>query len=152
MKFSAECKLFKLVKLEASAAARAGVVKDGDSLPKDGELKEGDVAEGGWRWQEKGAGILHVNKHAKTGDGRMVMRMKGVLKLLLNTPVLPSTKYEKVGQKSVRFVGVDVDASSGTIGGKDSSLSAYRLNLLSGDQQGKFVSLLRDEFEISTSS
>ena len=98
-----------------------------------------------WTWQERGCGIVpslsrchcgepcialplpevHINRHKKTRAARLVMRMRGVLKLLLNTPVFPTTRrcvssgpwqprcmrdrYEMVGQKSVRFVGVDAD-------------------------------------------
>ena len=74
---------------------------------------------------------VHINRHKTTGAGRLVMRMRGVLKLLLNTPIFPTTRrawlfslswaicsvsivrYEKVGQKSVRFVGVDTEESQG---------------------------------------
>eukprot|EP00930_Biecheleria_cincta_P038843 TRINITY_DN26703_c0_g1_i1.p1 TRINITY_DN26703_c0_g1~~TRINITY_DN26703_c0_g1_i1.p1 ORF type:complete len:369 (-),score=96.57 TRINITY_DN26703_c0_g1_i1:1-1107(-) len=97
----------------------------------------------GWRWQERGCGIVHINKHRKTGAGRLVMRMRGVLKLLLNTPIFPTTKYEKVGQKSVKFVGVDTDAKPDKA--KDEVvLTAFRLNLQSSDQQEKFLAVLGD--------
>merc|ERR1712039_1091875 len=103
----------------------------------------------------RGCGIVHINRHRKTGAGRLVMRMRGVLKLLLNTPVFPTTKYEKVGQKSVRFVGVDTDESrnSGiTADAKDEQVSmcAFRLNLQSNDQQGKFLAVLRDSLGVTS--
>lgn len=104
--------------------------------------------ENGWRWQEKGHGMLHINRHAKTNAGRLVMRMRGVLKLLLNTPVFPTAKYEKVGQKSVRFMGVDPDES--VLKDGQVSMCAYRLNLLTGDQQGKFLSVLEDRCGVSS--
>ena len=90
----------------------------------------------GWRWQERGCGIVgtlpgnpeipsclcmlaqwffiqylcgfscagpvlvfsqvHINRHKATGAGRLVMRMRGVLKLLLNTPIFPTTRQGKV--------------------------------------------------------
>lgn len=114
--FRADCKLWKLVKVHPA---------------------EGDSKSEGWRWQERGCGIVHINRHKATGAGRLVMRMRGVLKLLLNTPIFPTTRYEKVGQKSVRFVGVDNDES-----GKEVSFCAFRLNLHSSDQQGKFLTFL----------
>jgi len=106
--FRAECKLWKLVKHETE-----------------------------WRWQERGGGILHINRRQENGreTGRLVMRMRGVLKLLLNTPIF-STRYEKVGQKSVRFVGVDPDDTT--------ALCGFRLNLHSGDQQGKFLKVVHE--------
>ena len=115
--FRADCKLWKLVKV----------------------CPEGEPKSEGWRWQERGCGIVHINRHKTTGAGRLVMRMRGVLKLLLNTPIFPSTRYEKVGEKSVRFVGVDTEES-----GKEVSFCAFRLNLHSSDQQGKFLAVLGD--------
>eukprot|EP00440_Ansanella_granifera_P022819 gb/GFBE01024781.1/.p1 GENE.gb/GFBE01024781.1/~~gb/GFBE01024781.1/.p1 ORF type:complete len:310 (+),score=88.38 gb/GFBE01024781.1/:1-930(+) len=134
--FRAECKLWKLVKVavppqDASAAA------------------EGNE---GWRWQERGCGVVHLNRHKKTGAGRLVMRMRGVLKLLLNTPVFPTTKYEKVGQKSVRFVGVDAEMEEAKLDKGEVSLSAFRLNLFSGDQQGKFLKVLKEAVGAASSA
>mmetsp|Transcript_29604 Transcript_29604/g.55410 ORF Transcript_29604/g.55410 Transcript_29604/m.55410 type:complete len:278 (+) Transcript_29604:68-901(+) len=122
--FRADCKLWKLVKL----------------MPDTKERSEG------WRWQERGCGIVHINRHKKTRAGRLVMRMRGVLKLLLNTPIFPTTRYEMVGQKSVRFVGVDADKENSE---KEVPLCAFRLNLHSSDQQGKFMSVVRDLTDVA---
>ncbi|CAE7657869.1 YRB2 [Symbiodinium microadriaticum] len=119
--FRADCKLWKLVKLPAS------------------DSKEGSEA---WTWQERGCGIVQINRHKRTRACRLVMRMRGVLKLLLNTPVFPTTRYEMVGQKSVRFVGVDADTHEAK--SEKVPFSAFRLNLHSSDQQGKFLAILRD--------
>lgn len=35
---------------------------------------------------------VHINRHKTSGAGRLVMRMRGVLKLLLNTPIFPTTR------------------------------------------------------------
>ena len=35
---------------------------------------------------------MHINRHKKTRAVRLVMRMRGVLKLLLNTPVFPTAR------------------------------------------------------------
>lgn len=105
---------------------------------------------------------MRINRHKATGRGRIVMRMKGVLKVLLNTPIFPSCNYEKVGQKSVKFVGVDIDGGGGEAPkgetpnaarlapgsrlaptGDAPGLCAYRLNLLSSDQQGRFMRVLQ---------
>lgn len=79
------------------------------------------------------------------------MRMRGVLKLLLNTPVFPSSKYERVGQKSVRFVGVDAEDAA-AMKNSEVSLCAYRLNLQSGDQQGKFLNVLKDLLGVTSAA
>jgi len=113
--FRTDCKLWKLVKHASEAQ---------------------DTPAESWRWMERGSGIVHVNRHRQSGAGRIVMRMRGVGKLLLNTPVFPTTKYEKIGQKSVRFVGVD--------DGEEKALSAFRVSLQSSDQQEKFLEVLQD--------
>jgi len=127
--FRAEGKLWKLVRSAQPPGADAPAAA---AEPEGGQGKN-------WRWQERGCGVVHINRHGKTGAGRLVMRMRGVLKLLLNTPVFPTTKYEKVGQKSMRFVGVDAEEDAGEV-----ALCAYRLSLQSGDQQAKFLAVLSD--------
>lgn len=168
--YRTECKLWKLVRhapvaasdsssaagTEAAAGGSSSSAGNGNPDGSEGAAAEAVAAsaaasagqENGWRWQEKGHGILHINRHARTGTGRLVMRMRGVLKLLLNTPVFPTTKYEKVGQKSVRFVGVDSEESDTKDG--QASWCAYRLNLLSSDQQGKFLKVLHDSCGVTS--
>lgn len=136
--FRGDCKLWKLARMSANKSEEVQAIESSV-----GEEK-------GWRWQERGCGIVHINRNRKTGAGRMVMRMRGVLKLLLNSPVLPTAKYEKVGQKSVRFVGID--AADVDIGDAKNQvfLSAFRVNLGSSDQQAKFLSVLQDFAKAST--
>lgn len=121
--FKTDCKLWKLVKDATTSENPSPNASDATAR-----------AESTWRWQERGCGNVHVYKHKTTGEGRLVMRLRGVLKLLLNTPIIPTTKYEKVGQKSVRFVGIDDGVEP---------LCAYRLNLHSGDQQQKFITAVQ---------
>jgi len=145
--FRAECRLWKLVRNAATpetsttADVQDDLTSKNDVPAEINTAKSGDQS--GWHWQERGCGIVHINRHSKTGDGRLVMRMRGVLKLLLNTPVFPTTKYERVGQKSVRFVGVDAEVAAATPD-KQITLCAYRLNLQSADQQGKFLAVLQE--------
>jgi len=142
--FHAECKLSKLVRHGATDAPSEAPSEGGSSPSGGGNVVSGASAaagqENGWRWQEKGCGILHINWNAKTGSGRLVMRMRGVLKVLLNTPVFPTTKYERVGQKSVRFVGIDPEDHP-----KDGKISmcAFRLTLQNSDQLAKLLSVLQ---------
>jgi Ran-binding protein 3 len=148
--FHAECKLSKLVRhavLQMPATdTPSEAPSEGGSSPGAGGAGAVSGAsaaagqENGWRWQEKGCGILHINWNAKNGSGRLVMRMRGVLKVLLNTPVFPTTKYERVGQKSVRFVGIDVEDHS-----KDGQIPmcAFRLTLQNSDQLAKLLSVLQ---------
>lgn len=127
--FQAECKLYRLVKQGESQEAEAGAATQ--AVP---------AAEKGWRWQERGGGTLHINRSAKSSGIRFVMRTRGVLKLVLNTPVFPTTKYEKVGQKSVTFMGIDTEEPASD----KVAFCSYRLNLLSSDQQGKFLAKLHE--------
>eukprot|EP00746_Dinoflagellata_sp_MGD_P025104 gnl/MRDRNA2_/MRDRNA2_158984_c0_seq1.p1 gnl/MRDRNA2_/MRDRNA2_158984_c0~~gnl/MRDRNA2_/MRDRNA2_158984_c0_seq1.p1 ORF type:complete len:364 (-),score=88.91 gnl/MRDRNA2_/MRDRNA2_158984_c0_seq1:22-1113(-) len=158
--FSADCKLWKLVKARAPAGA---VVSEGSDVsgPEkkeadaegDGDSQERSKMEGShdssqasrsgpnaWQWQDRGCGVIHLNRHRESGRGRLVMRMRGVRKVLLNTPVFPTTKYEKVGQKSVKFMGVDVESAPSEC----EKFAAYRLNLLSADKQSSFMQALQD--------
>lgn len=139
MVFHGECKLWKLGRAGESTASPALASSENST---DGDTKKD------WQWQERGCGIVHINRHRKTGKGRLVMRMRGVLKLLLNTPIFPTAKYELVGQKSVRFLGVDVDdvcSSDGQV-----NMCAFRLNLQSNEQQTKFLKVMRDGLGVTT--
>lgn len=89
-----------------------------------------------WRWVERGCGKFSINRHNTTGAGRMVLRMKGILKILLNTPVFPTTKYERVGQKSVMFLAIDAEGTT------NASFCKHRLNLGSNDQQSRFLDIV----------
>lgn len=137
--FRTESKLWKLVRRGLSSEGGEGeAVASGSSPSAGGE-------DGGWRWQERGCGIVHINRNRTRGTARLVMRMRGILKLLLNTPVFPTTKYEKVGQKSVRFVGVDAEDAAATPKEEGKvSLCAFRLSMQNNDQQGKFLSIMRE--------
>jgi len=150
--FRGECKLVKLVQAASADAAKGAAGEkaapgDAAAKPADDVAKSQDKS---WRWQERGCGIVHINKHSKTGSGRLVLRMRGVGKLLLNTPVFPTGKYEKVGQKSVRFVGVDVDAEATT--DAKPVLCSYRLSLQAGDKQGEFLKVMREKLQVASAA
>ncbi|CAE8656366.1 unnamed protein product, partial [Polarella glacialis] len=135
--FRSECKLWKLVRHPGPATTAEAGSGNGAAAETSSPSKAEDK---GWKWIERGCGVVHVNRHRKTGAGRLVMRMRGILKVLLNTPVFPTTTYEKVGQKSVRFVGVhDQPSEKGEV-----VLSAFRVTLQSNDSQGKFLATLRE--------
>lgn len=137
--FKTECKLWKLVREGTDAISST----TGSSAT--GATGVGTAgAEASWRWQERGCGTLHINRNSKTNASRLVMRMRGVLKLLLNTPIFPTGKYEKMGENSVRFLGVDDDA------GADVRLCSYRLNLRSSYQQGEFLAVLNEVLGTTT--
>lgn len=151
--FQGECKLVKLVNEVAPAAA---TTKDGGggatpTTSAAGEPGAKGTEEGKtWRWQERGCGIVHINRHKRTGAGRLVMRLRGVGKLLLNTPVFPTGKYERVAQKSVRFLGVDVDAAVPASEAPKASLCSYRATLQNPEKQGEFLAVLRDRFKVTS--
>jgi len=132
--FKTECKLWKLVK-EGTEAISSTTNATGVGTAG---------AEASWRWQERGCGTLHINRSSKTNASRLVMRMRGVLKLILNTPIFPTGKYEKMGENSVRFLGVDDDA------GADVRLCTYRLNLRSSSQQAEFLAVLSEVLGTTT--
>ena len=99
-----DCKLFKLMKQE----------------------------EGPLKWTEKGIGFVRLIKQKESGQIRLVVRMKGVYRLMLNTGFVPKiARCEKVGNKSVKFTAIEDDV-----------ISDFRLNLFMEDQQTAFLASL----------
>ncbi|CUS23280.1 LAQU0S09e01244g1_1 [Lachancea quebecensis] len=70
-------------------------------------LKEG--------WKERGVGALHVNKDPHNGKARIVMRSRGILKVILNVLLVKGVVVHKgfpaslQGEKFIRIVTVDHD-------------------------------------------
>lgn len=70
-------------------------------------LKEG--------WKERGVGALHVNKNPHNGKARIVMRSRGILKVILNVLLVKGVVIHKgfpaslQGEKFIRIVTVDHD-------------------------------------------
>ena len=70
-------------------------------------LKEG--------WKERGVGALHVNKNPHTGKARIVMRSRGILKVIMNVSLVKGVAIHKgfpaslQGEKFIRIVTVDHD-------------------------------------------
>lgn len=100
--------------------------------------KEDNEGEGPMKWIEKCIGFVRLLKHAESGNIRLVVRMKGVYRLVLNVALIPKIcKAEKQGNKSVRFNGIE----------DDGSLGMYRLNLITEDQQELFFGFLGDDLK-----
>jgi hypothetical protein len=101
--FTNDCKLFKLEKQE----------------------------EGKYRWTEKGIGFVRlIGSKTDKSKLRLVVRMKGVFRLMLNVGLVVSiAKIEKIGGKSIKFTAID----------EEGGFADFRINLLSEDQQTKFV-------------
>jgi len=58
-------------------------------------------------WRERGVGILRLNKATDGSSARLLMRVEGSLKLILNMKLFSQIKPEKAGDKQVRFIGPD---------------------------------------------
>ena len=95
-------------------------------------MKEDEKSES-MKWIEKCIGFVRLLKKKEEGSIRLVVRMKGVFRLILNIALLDKIcRAEKQGNKSVRFNGIE----------EDGSLGMFRLNLLTEDQQAAFLDLL----------
>ena len=95
--------------------------------------------EGSMKWVEKCIGFVRLLRTKETGQLRLVVRMKGVYRLALNVALVASLcKAEKVGNKSVRFNGVD----------ESNALGMFRLNLITEDQQAAFLGILPGELKL----
>lgn len=64
-------------------------------------------------WKERGIGAIHVNKHPESGKARVVMRSRGLLKVILNLPLIKGFSVQKgfpgsiQGEKFIRILAVD---------------------------------------------
>jgi Ran-binding protein 3 len=93
------------------------------------------------KWNEKGIGFVRLIKNTNSGEMRIVVRMKGVYRLMLNVGLVASLcKAEKVGNKSVKFTAYE-----------DGSIHDFRLNMLTEDQQGAFMEKLSDRLKAPSS-
>mmetsp|Transcript_4814 Transcript_4814/g.10546 ORF Transcript_4814/g.10546 Transcript_4814/m.10546 type:complete len:307 (+) Transcript_4814:60-980(+) len=144
--FRGECKLWKLVRQSEDTAVvppggTAGGSDNADTSVTEATASAATASAGDWKWQERGCGVVRVNRNTKDtkSPARLVMRMRGVLKVLLNTPIFPTTSYEKIGQKSVKFVGIDEERA----GSSDVAFCAYRLNLQNAEQQSQFLNAVQ---------
>lgn len=69
-----------------------------------------DIKEG---WKERGIGILHLNKDKLSEKSRIIMRSRGLLKVILNLPLIKGFSIQKGfpgslnGEKFVRILAVD---------------------------------------------
>lgn len=105
--YQSDCKLYKLTKEDEKAVSM--------------------------KWIEKCIGFVRLMKNDDSGAIRLVVRMKGVYRLILNIALVEKLcRAEKVGNKSVRFNGID----------EDGSLGMFRINLLTEDQQTAFLNHL----------
>ena len=108
--FQCDCKLFKLTKETSSESMK---------------------------WVEKCIGFVRLLKNKEQGTVRLVVRMKGVYRLILNIALVDKIcRAEKVGNKSVRFNGIE-----------DGTLGMFRVNLLTEDQQAAFWDQLPDSLK-----
>jgi len=109
MLYQNDCKLFKLQKV------------DSDTM----------------KWNEKGIGFVRLIQNKESKGVRIVVRMKGVYRLMLNAGLVDSlSRAEKVGNKSVKFSAVE-----------DGSISDFRVNMLTEDQQAAFMDKLPDSLK-----
>jgi len=62
-------------------------------------------------WRERGVGMLRLNKATDNSSSRLLMRVEGSLKLILNLKLFSQIKPEKAGDKQVRFIGPDLQGN-----------------------------------------
>merc|ERR1711964_447921 len=107
--------------------------EDGKAAKKEEDKKEPEGNGEGpakWTWRERGAGVLKLLRHRDTNATRIVMRQKGVLSILLNTPLLGVATKE--GQRTVRLLAAEEDATIGS----------YRAKLANVQEQAELVAEL----------
>lgn len=107
----------------------------------------------GKQWKTRGKGDLRVNTSKKSG-GRLIMRQKGTLRLLLNAGIFEGITVSKMGQDAVTFSCVNgADESVATKEGEDTNakgtaendnLQVYALRFLVKGEGGE---ILVNQFE-----
>ncbi|XP_045764804.1 ran-binding protein 3 isoform X1 [Maniola jurtina] len=58
-------------------------------------------------WRERGRGVLRLNDAAGGGGARLVARVAGSLRVVLNTKLWPDMVVERAGNKSLRITAAD---------------------------------------------
>ncbi|SCU79998.1 LAFA_0B06920g1_1 [Lachancea sp. 'fantastica'] len=108
---------------KSSGTESDGVVKLTKQEIKSGEESEESIYQANAKlyqlsdlkdgWKERGVGAIHVNTDRSTGKGRIVMRSRGILKVILNVSLVKGVIIHKGfpaslnGEKFVRIVTVD---------------------------------------------
>ncbi|QLL32333.1 hypothetical protein HG536_0C05020 [Torulaspora globosa] len=104
---SSESSVFKLQKQEVKSGEESEevVYQVNAKLYQLSDLKHG--------WKERGVGFIRVNKNKSTGKARLVMRSRGILKVILNLPLVKGFKIQRgfpgslQGEKFIRITAVD---------------------------------------------
>ncbi|QLQ80591.1 hypothetical protein HG537_0D05920 [Torulaspora globosa] len=104
---SSESSGFKLQKQEVKSGEESEevVYQVNAKLYQLSDLKHG--------WKERGVGFIRVNKNKSTGKARLVMRSRGILKVILNLPLVKGFKIQRgfpgslQGEKFIRITAVD---------------------------------------------
>jgi len=60
-------------------------------------------------WKERGVGMLRLNVANDKSSARLIMRVEGILKLVLNVALWPQIKIERVGDKAARFAATHLE-------------------------------------------
>eukprot|EP00182_Erythrolobus_australicus_P000166 CAMPEP_0185842500 /NCGR_PEP_ID=MMETSP1353-20130828/18440_1 /TAXON_ID=1077150 /ORGANISM="Erythrolobus australicus, Strain CCMP3124" /LENGTH=401 /DNA_ID=CAMNT_0028542003 /DNA_START=18 /DNA_END=1223 /DNA_ORIENTATION=+ len=88
-------------------------------------------------WKERGVGMCKVNrKEEDSSKARILMRVDGSMRVVLNFSLHPSFEPDPASEKSVRFIATDLDA-----GGK---LSSFLLKFGLKEDLSKFISAVND--------
>ena len=64
-------------------------------------------------WKERGVGVIKINKNKETGKSRLVMRSRGLLKVILNLPLMKEFTFHKgfpgslQSEKFMRLIAID---------------------------------------------
>eukprot|EP00166_Cyanidium_caldarium_P006007 ctg_77.g31 len=93
------------------------------------------------RWKERGAGPLRVLRHRTKGTARVVMRVEGVLRVILNMPLAErATQWQSAGDKAVRLAGPNVcsDADDATASNAKPPILTGLLRFKSAEQADAF--------------
>jgi Ran-binding protein 3 len=84
-----------------------------------------DVGEKGNQWRERGVGSFRLNVAETNSYARLLMRVEGSLRLVLNARLWPGFKIEKAGDKQVRFTATSIE--------KEGEMTCYLVRFAKAD-------------------
>eukprot|EP00919_Chromeraceae_sp_WS-2016_P023430 GHVR01055685.1.p1 GENE.GHVR01055685.1~~GHVR01055685.1.p1 ORF type:complete len:155 (+),score=35.85 GHVR01055685.1:1217-1681(+) len=147
--FRGDCRLLKLKPVELEDSTQKGDDENARGPPATNGTtgQVGDKLEQKFKFVEVGNGFVHLNKHKETSRVRIVVRMKGVFRILLNSPLTPSSVSPE-GVRTLRVSALNADAFTpdGVRVEGVSLYGVYRIQLIDRQQQELFINTLNNNY------
>jgi len=95
-------------------------------------------------WRERGVGGLKLNRATDGSEARLLMRVEGSLRLILNVRLWPSMHIERTGDKDIRFIAQSLE--------KEGELCTYGVRVGRKDTADDLVAAIEKHKQTDSSS